>query len=75
MTTVIPLLGISLGLVTKIFVLFGLAIYLVFALVMIKQVKLMTNTLSLSIDKLVILFTYAHLVFAVLVFILALTIL
>lgn len=75
MTATIPLLGISLWLIAKIFVLFGLAIYLVFALVMIKQVKLMTSTLALTVDKYVTFLTYAHLVFAVLVFILALLIL
>lgn len=73
--TTIPLLGISLWLIAKIFVLIGLAIYLVFALVMIKQVKLMTTTLTMTIDKFVVLLTYAHLVFAVFVFILALIIL
>lgn len=75
MSATIPLLGVSLWLIAKIFVLFGLAIYLVFALVMIKQVKLMTGTLTLTVDKFVVLFTYAHLVFAGLVFILALLIL
>ena len=75
MSATVPLLGVSLWLIAKIFVLFGLAIYLVFALVMIKQVKLMTSTLTLTIDKFVVLLTYAHLAFAILVFILALIIL
>lgn len=75
MSATIPLLGVSLWLIVKIFVLFGLAIYLVFALVMVKQVKLMTGTLNLPLEKFVILLSYAHLVFAVLVFILALAIL
>ena len=75
MTPAIPFLGTSLWLIAKIFVLFGLALYFIFALVMIKQVKLMTETLIIGISSFVKLLTYLHLAFAVLVFILALALL
>jgi hypothetical protein len=75
MTPIVPVLGISLWLIAKIFVLFGLALYFIFTLVMIKQVKLMTETLIIGISSFVKLLTYLHLAFAVLVFILALALL
>ncbi len=52
-----------------------LAMYLIFALVVIKQVSLMTKTLQLGWEGLVRTLSYVHLAFAILVFLAALTIL
>ncbi len=71
----IPLLNISVWLIAKIFVLVGFAIYNVFAIVIVRQVKLMTETVDVELNGFVKLLSYAHLAFAILVFILALVIL
>lgn len=71
----IPLLNISVWLVVKIFTLIALALYNVFAIVIVRQVKLMTDALEVGFEALVKLLSYAHLAFAILVFILALVIL
>lgn len=52
-----------------------LGMYLVFSLVVIKQVSLMTRTLQLGWESLVRTLSYVHLAFAILVFLAALTIL
>lgn len=59
----------------KIFALIGLAIYIVFALVVIKQVGLMTKTIKVNFGKFIKLVSWAHLIFAVFVFLTALVIL
>jgi len=71
----IPAVGISIWMIVKIAALILLAMYLVFALVMVRQVRLMTDTLQLGFETPVILLSYIHLVFAVLVFFAALIIL
>lgn len=68
-------INISIWSIAKIFIIFAFLIYLVFALVLVKQVRLMGNTLKLKFDKLVMAFATAHLLFAVGVLILALIIL
>jgi hypothetical protein len=52
-----------------------LGMYLVFALVITRQVKLMTSTLQLGFESLAKTLSFLHLVFAVLVFVTALIIL
>jgi len=52
-----------------------LAIYIIFASVIIRQVKLMTSTLQLGSETLMKLLTYLHLAFAIFVFLAALIIL
>lgn len=74
-TQTIPFLGISLLLIGKVFALFALVLYLIFALVIIRQVALMTATLDVGFGAPIKLLTYIHLGFAVVVFILALIIL
>jgi hypothetical protein len=61
--------------VVKVFVVVALFLYLVFALVVVRQVQLMTDTLEVDFESVVRLLTVAHLVFAITVFILALVIL
>ena len=69
------MIGISILGVAKIFVLFALGLYIVFALVVIKQVSLMTRTVEVGLEGFIKLIAWAHLVFAVVVLFIALTIL
>jgi hypothetical protein len=73
--TTIPLLGISVWLIAKIFILFGLVIYFVFALVVVRQVQLMTETLAVGFETQLKILSYLHLAFAILVFLAALIVL
>lgn len=50
--------------VAKVFVLLGLAIYLVFAGMVIKQVKLMKETIGLGLDQLVVTIAWGHFLLA-----------
>lgn len=68
-------LGFSVWIIAKFFVLFGLAIYLIFALVIVRQVQLMIDTVKVGFEFLVKLLSYLHLLFAILVFLFALIIL
>lgn len=52
-----------------------LGMYLIFALVVIKQVSVMTRTLQLGYENIVKTLSYIHFIFATLVFVAALTIL
>jgi hypothetical protein len=61
--------------IAKFFMLFAIVIYIVFALVVVKQVKLMTNALELGYESILKLMAYLHLAFSILVFIFALIIL
>jgi hypothetical protein len=72
-TTVIQ--GINMWLIIKIFALVLLAMYLIFALVVVRQVKLMTDTLHLGGERLVRTLSVIHLAFAVLVILAAFVIL
>jgi len=67
--------GFSLVALLKVAALVLLGIYLVFALVVVKQVRLMTDTLQLGFETAVKMLSYFHLAFAVFVFLAALVIL
>jgi len=67
--------GISIWLVVKVAALILLGMYLVFSLVVVRQIKLLTSTLTLGFEAPIIMFGYIHLAFAVLVFLAALIIL
>ncbi len=71
----IPIIGISIWFIAKIFVLFALSLYLVFALVVVRQVKLMIDTIEVGFELPVRILSYVHLVFAVLVLLTAFVIL
>lgn len=71
----IPILGISVWLIAKIFVSIALVVYLVFALVVVRQVQLMTETLKVGFEVPLRTVAYAHLIFAAVVLFLALVIL
>lgn len=68
----IPLLGISVWLIAKIAVLILLGMYIIFALVVVRQVQLMTDTVAVGFEVPIRLFSYLHLIFAVLIFLAAL---
>lgn len=72
---IIPVAGISVWLIVKIAVLILLGLYIVFSLVIVRQTKLMTDTLSLGFETPIILLGYVHLAFAIVVFLTALAIL
>ena len=57
------------------FILFGIAMYVVFGFVVVRQVKLMTNTLQLGFEGFIKVISYVHLLFTIAVFIFALLIL
>lgn len=70
-----PIFGISVWLAVKVAALILLGMYLVFSLVIVRQIKLMTSTLSLGFEAPITMLGYIHLAFAVLVFLAALIIL
>jgi len=71
----IPLIGVSVWLVAKIFVLLFLGIYIVFGFVVIKQINLMLNTIDVGFSLPIRFLGWAHLLFSIGVFVLALIIL
>jgi len=75
MTDTIPLTGIEIWVVMKFLAIILLGMYLIFSLVVVRQVKLMTDTLQIGFEKTARSLAFAHLVFAVLVLLTALIIL
>lgn len=61
--------------IVKIALLFAIGVYIVFALVVYRQVSLMVNTLEMGFELPLRLIAIAHLLFAVGVFLVALTVL
>lgn len=71
----IPVLGIQVWTLIKIGALILLGMYLVFSWVIVRQVRLMTDTLQLGFEAPVKFLAYIHMIFAVFVFLAALIIL
>ncbi|HKC05002.1 MAG TPA: DUF5657 family protein [Patescibacteria group bacterium] len=71
----IPLTGIQIWVVVKILAVILLGMYLIFSLVIVRQVKLMTDTLQLGFERTVRGLAFAHLAFAVLVLLAAIIVL
>ncbi|MDP1710030.1 MAG: hypothetical protein Q8L28_00205 [bacterium] len=67
--------NLSLLFVGKIFALIGLGIYIIFALVVVRQVSLMVATIEVGYEIFIKIIAWAHLIFAVFVFLTALNIL
>lgn len=67
--------GFSLLPLIKIASLVLLGLYMVFALVVVRQVKIMTDTLQLGFETQIKILSYIHLLFAAFVFLTALVIL
>lgn len=75
MEPVIPVLGVSIWFIVKIFVLFALLVYIVFSVVVVRQVNLMTETLKVGLETPLKIIALTHLILAILVFLFALIIL
>lgn len=73
-TQISDLTGI-LGLTAKIIAVFAFGLYLVFALVVIQQVRLMSKTVKVNMEIPIYILVFIHLLFAIGVFLLALLIL
>lgn len=67
--------GISIWLIIKIAILVLLGIYIMFCLIVIRQIKLITSTLSLGFESTITTFGYIHLTLAIVIFLAALIIL
>ena len=67
--------GLSVWFLAKIAAIILLVMYLIFALVVVRQVRLMTDTLQLGFESFVKGLSYLHLIFAVLVLLAAIIIL
>lgn len=72
---IIPIIGISVWTIAKVAVLVLLLIYIFFALVVVRQAKLMTETLEVGFETPVRLLVLAHFLFAIFIFVFALIIL
>lgn len=70
-----PIVNLSIWFVVKIMFLVGLAVYVIFSFVIIRQTKLMTDTLEVGFEIPIRLIAWGHLLFALGVFVLALIIL
>ena len=71
----IPIIDISTWEIVKWFVVFGEVIYLIFAFVIVKQVKVMLETLAIGFAYPVRLVAYLHFLFALGIIILSVVIL
>ncbi len=69
------ILGISVWTVVKIALLMLLGIYIIFSLIVTRQIKLITSTISSGFEASITTIGYIHLAFTILVFLAALTIL
>lgn len=67
--------GASFLLIGKVLILLVLFVYIIFAVVVLKQVRLMTATLSVDFDKVIEVMAFIHLLAAIIVFVVALSIL
>ena len=72
---VIPFTDISVWVIAKYIVVFGLLLYLVFAVVMVRQVQLMIKTIESGFEWGIKLLAYFHLLFAIAVLLFAIIIL
>lgn len=75
MTDILSLLPFSVWAVVKLFFVIGLVVYVIFALVVVKQTNLMTSTVEMGFETPVKLVAWVHLIFAIAVLLLSLIIL
>lgn len=75
MTQVLPIIGVSAWLIAKVLVLVALAIYGVFAFVVMRQIQLMIDTLEVGFEAPIRMLGISHFVFSLIIFVLALIIL
>jgi len=72
---VIPIPGTLIWGVAKGFILVAFFLYIIFSLVVVRQVQLMTETLEVGFEAQLKTISYLHLAFAILVFLAALIVL
>ncbi|HSX48990.1 MAG TPA: DUF5657 family protein [Candidatus Saccharimonadales bacterium] len=65
----------SIWLIVKIFFIVGLAVYLIFALVIVRQIEIMTQTVKLEFELPIKILGILHLIFALVLLIFALIVL
>lgn len=68
----LPILNVSILLLLKLFFLLGVSVYIVFAAVVVRQVKLMTGTIEAPLASFLRTIATAHFVLAVFIFLAAL---
>ena len=68
----IPQLNLIMLLASKIFVILGAIIYFIFSVVIVKQVTSMSQNVYDKFNSILIIFSYLHLLFSILLIILAL---
>lgn len=66
--------NISIWTIVKIFASFAFLLYIIFSVVVVRQVQLMINTLKVGFEGTLRLLAWAHLAFAIIVFLFALLI-
>lgn len=71
----IPVVGITVWSILKVFIIIFMALYIIFALVVVRQVQLMTDTLEVGFEKQLRFVSFVHFLFAVAVLLFALIIL
>ena len=69
------MINFDIWIIAKIMIMFALLLYLVFSYVIIRQTKIMTETLELGFEKVIKLISFIHFVLAIGTFFLALIIL
>lgn len=72
---IVPVSGVTIWAVIKIFLIILLSLYLVFAYVIIRQVQLMTSTLEVGFESQIRFIAFAHFIFAAIVLIFSIIIL
>lgn len=71
----IPIFNLSIWFLVKIFFLIAIFLYFIFALVIVRQVNLMIDTVEVGFENVIRLIAWGNLLFAVGIFVLALMIL
>lgn len=71
----VPIIGISIWSILKVFIIIFMVLYLIFAFVVVRQVQLMTDTLEVGFEGQLRFFSFLHLLFAAAVLIFSIFIL
>lgn len=71
----VPIIGISIWPIVKIFIIILMVMYLIFAFVVVRQVQLMTDTLEVGFESQLRFLSFIHLLFAIAVLVFSLIIL
>lgn len=61
---IVPVTGFSIWVLVKIFVIIGLSVYSIFALVVVRQIQIMSDTVKLNFELAIKILGIIHLLFA-----------